>query len=393
MSRSKQKIAAVLLAACVAQMAANGIAPSLAEIQKTFPQASDVAVQYLTTLPSLWVLVMCMCAAALARRVQKRWLISLGCGLVALSGVGGFFFHGNMGLLYLWSSVLGVGIGITVPVIPVVTAMYFSGEEQGRLLGLESSAANVSMILMTVIGGMLTTLGWNHNYLVYLLAVPAMLAGWELIPAERLAPATPVEGGRKTRPGIYVLPYVVASGMVTLLFNTVPTNASILIEERGLGGSSLSGVLIAVLMTGGAVGGILFGPIQNRLGGKVMALGFLDLSIGLVTVSMAQSFPVALAGTFLSGTAITFVMPRCSQMATRTPDPAAAPAAVGLVMAGSNLGGFLSPVITMLCTTVLNRSDTAPRFWSAAAVAAVAALTVWWKGGGLGPERSCSDRI
>ena len=372
MKTKNGRIVFVLLAACVTQMAANGIAPSLAEIQKAFPALSDTATQCLTTLPSLWVVVMCLSISRIAEKIQKRWLITLGCSLVASSGVLGVWIHDSIWELYLWASVLGIGIGITVPMIPVITSMYFTGEMQGKLLGLESSMANASMILMTVIGGLLTAKRWNYNYLVYLLALPAAVSSWKLIPRETTKRAPPQKEKKhiKIRD---VLPYVLVSGLITMLFNTVPTNASILIEARNLGGSSISGVLIAVLMTGGALGGVLFGALQSRLGNKVMAVGFIHLTIGLLVVSFAQNLPIMFAGTFLAGTAITCVMPQCSRMAAIAESTQAATASVGLVMAGSNLGGFCSPLITAFCSSVLGRDEIAFRFWSAAVIAVVIA--------------------
>lgn len=237
----KNKIKAAILAISVVQMGTNAISPILADIAAAFPQADSSSIQFLMTFPSLFVIVVSLLAASLTRRISKKYIVAVGCGLFSLSGVLSWLFHGSLPLLFLWAAFMGVGIGLVVPMATSLVSDCFEGGEQQTVMGWQSSAANVGAMAMTFLGGLLAAVHWNCNYLVYLIAVPGLVLSLTCLP--RNAGQQPQASSTGT--GFFtllrripVLTGCLLAAAVTMLFNIVPTNLSMYVTETGIGSAA-----------------------------------------------------------------------------------------------------------------------------------------------------------
>lgn len=374
------KVRATILAISVVQMGTSAISPILADIAAAFPQAGSFVVQFLMTFPSLLVIVCSLLAASLTRYVPKKWIAALGCGLFSLSGVLSWLFHGALSLLFLWGAVMGIGIGLVVPMATSLVSDCFSGAEQQTVMGWQSSAANVGAMLMTFLGGLLAAVHWSCNYLVYLIAVPG------LVLAAVCLPRTVGRQGSEQTPnggvGYFtllqrwpVLAGCLLAAAVTMLFNIVPTNLSMYVTEAGIGSAAQAGTATSLLLLSGTLGGIFYGALSKRLGRYVMAFGFCMLAMGQLVCSAAPNMAVVYLGCLLCGCSISTVMPRAMlEMAEQSGGNPAATAA--LAMSASNLGGFCSPAITMAARQLSGSGSVSARFVLGAACALLVAVLV-----------------
>lgn len=377
MTHSKTGIRAAILAMSVVQMGTNAISPILADIAAAFPQAGASTVQFLMTFPSLMVLVFSLAAAGAAAYIPKKVIAAAGCGLFCAGGVLSWLFHGSLTLLFVWAGTAGIGIGLVVPMATSLVTDCFEGAEQQSVMGLQSSAANVGAMLMTFFGGLLAAVHWSCNYLVYLIALPGLFLALACLPKN--AGQT---GGRTAGGGFLTLlkkPAVLAacalSLLVTMLFNTAPTNLSMLVTENGLGTAAQAGTATTLLLLSGTAGGLLFGKLAGKLGRRVMAFGFGMMALGQLICAAAPSLPAVFAGCLVCGCAISTVMPQVTLDAAAHADGNAAGTAA-LVMASSNLGGFCAPVLTMASRTITGSDATAPRFILSAACALFIAAAI-----------------
>lgn len=378
---NKTRIKAAILAISVVQMGTNAISPILADIAAAFPQAGSSSVQLLMTFPSLLVIVVSLVAASLAARVPKKYLAAWGCGLFSLSGVLSWLFHGSLALLFAWAGMMGIGIGLVVPMATSLVSDCFEGAQRQTVMGWQSSAANVGAMAMTFLGGLLATLHWSCNYLVYLIALPGLVLALTCLPrsAGRMASQS---GQMDKGPGYFALlrRFPVLSGCllaaaVTMLFNVVPTNLSMYVTEKGIGSAAQAGTATSLLLFSGTVGGLCYGALSKRLGRYVMAFGFSMLAIGQVVCSMAPTMSVVYVGCLICGCSISTVMPRAMlEMAEASDGNPAATAA--LAMSASNLGGFCAPVITSASQAITGSAAVAPRLVLGAGCALLVAVLV-----------------
>ena len=364
---------AAILTMSFLQMATNAVASILADIAAAFPQASASGVQYLMTFPNLLVVVMSVVTARLTVIFSKRRLAILGSALGAAAGVLSFLLHGNLILLYIWAGLLGIGIGLVIPIANSLIADYFEGNEKDSLLGLQTSAANIGSMLMTFLGGYLALLGWHFTYFVYLLAIPGLICIFMFVPAKNIASEPADTGKAKSAiPGRAVLYFVIALAFM-LAFYVGPTNLAMFVEERGIGNSVTSGTAATILLAGGAIMGFLFGKVASFIGRLTIPVGFLMLTLGFLVLYFSGNIPMLYIGSFLVGTGNTLVLPQCMG-SVGTSDKQQTTLLMALCLATANLGTFLAPVVTSLSAAVMGNSLASSRFLFIGLASAILAI-------------------
>lgn len=379
MQERKTGIKAAILTMSVVQMGTNAISPILADIAAVFPEADASTIQFLMTFPSLMVLAFSLVAAAAAAYIPRKYLAAAGCGLFCAGGILSWLSHGSLSLLFVWAAPAGIGIGLVVPMATSLVPDCFEGPERQSMMGLQSSAANIGAMLMTLIGGLLAAIHWSCNYLVYLIALPGLILSLICLPK---ATGQSRETGEKSSSGFLallknprILMACLLSLLVTMLFNTAPTNLSMLLTENDLGTAAQAGTATTLLLLSGTAGRLLFGKLSSKLGRKVMAFGFGMMALGQLICAFAPNLALVFAGCLVCGCAISSVMPQTTLDAAAQSGGKAAGAAA-LVMASSNLGGFCSPLLTMAAQLVTGSDATAFRFVLSAVCAVMIAIII-----------------
>ena len=356
-------IKAAILAMSVIQMATNAIAAILADIAAEFPEASVTAIQYLMTFPNLVVVVVSVLVSALSKRFAKRNIAVVGLLLGSMAGVLSFLFHQSLVLLYIWAGMLGIGIGLVVPVATSLISDYFDGNEKDVMLGYQTAAANLGSMIMTFLGGIIAVWGWHYNYFVYLLAVPGIILTMLFVPKENVRTQQKEETGKNKTvkiPFSAVLYFIIAA-IFMLLFYMGPTNLAMFVEERQFGNTMTAGTAATVLLLGGAVMGIFFGRIAGAIGRNTIPLGFFAITVGYLLIYRATATPALYLGCFLVGTSNTLVLPQCMGSVV-TQDKEQSTFLMSAVFAIANLGTFFAPVLTDISTIVMGKSSAESRF-------------------------------
>lgn len=365
-------IKAAILAMSVIQMATNAIASILANIAAEFPEASITAIQYLMTFPNLVVVAVSVLVSALAKRYAKRNIAVVGLLLGSMSGVLSFLFHQSLALLYVWAGMLGVGIGLVVPIATSLISDYFDGSVKDTMLGYQTTAANVGSMLMTFFGGVIAAFGWHFNYLVYLIAIPGLILTLCFVPKENVSEKggskkgaaacrdTDQAAGRKKIPG-YAWPYIVIAAVFMMLFYMGPTNLALFVEERTIGTTMTSATAATLLLLGGSAMGLVFGAIAGRIGRYTIPLGYAMLFVGYLLLYMTRGSASLYIGSFLVGTSNTLVLPQCMGQVV-SEDKEQSTFLMSLVFAIANLGTFLAPLLTGIAQTVMKSDLAADRF-------------------------------
>jgi MFS family permease len=75
----------------------------------------------------------------------------------------------------VWAGLVGMAMGLFVPSITAMIAVYFEAMNECRP-GTQSTFVNGGGILILFFGGLLATIVWNYNYLIYtILGVPILI--------------------------------------------------------------------------------------------------------------------------------------------------------------------------------------------------------------------------
>lgn len=157
-----------------------------------------------------------------------------------------------------------------------------------------------------------------------------------------------------------------------MLFSSGPATLSMLVEERAIGGTALSGVMSTLFLPGGTIAGVFYGKVAAKLGDKTIPLGGLLLTVGALLIGMASNAAILSIGCLLAGSSISMVMPSCMGAASRVPGYETLSSA--LVLSSSNVGVFIMPLLTSATAAVTGSEATSYRFFAVALIALLLAV-------------------
>ena len=153
-------------------MAGAAVAPALNAISAHFADANPLLIQLVVSMPALFIILTNLCFPMLCRVMRTRTIALCGLLLYVVAGSGAFFAD-NIVVLLVLRALLGVSVGMIMPLSTGLLAYYFPPEEQARLMGLAAAMNQMGGVVATFLAGMLAAVSWNYAFLVYLLGLIA----------------------------------------------------------------------------------------------------------------------------------------------------------------------------------------------------------------------------
>jgi hypothetical protein len=102
-----------------------------------FPNTDAVLIKAMVTLPAICALFLSQLSGWLASFVSKRRLVLAGILLCLIGGLGEYF-SGDVYRMIASRLVLGVGLGLFMPMTTGLVADFYSGNERTKMLGVFS---------------------------------------------------------------------------------------------------------------------------------------------------------------------------------------------------------------------------------------------------------------
>ena len=359
--------ATVLSISLLTVMAGAAIAPALGIIRDHFSDAPDMLVQLIVSLPALLIIVTNLLFPWLCSLLKTRSLALTGLLLYVVAGAGCFFVD-DIWLLLAMRALLGVSVGMIMPLSTGLLAYYFPPERQASLMGLSAAMNQMGGVVATLLAGLLANIEWNYAFLVYLLGLVAVVLVLLYLPDERL------KGGSGPSLGLLKRfhPSVVGMFLVMVLFFIYPTRFALSAHA----GTGLSNNVITFIMVGldvvAFLVGLVFGKLMQgfRYGMKYVApAGFIA---GYMLLSLGSDLPLLLAGSAVIGIANGIGVPYLNTIASMKAGKEAASTVMPLLSAALYLGQFLSPlVVTPLGALCFGAEDLLAPFKAGVIIGAV----------------------
>ncbi len=105
-------------------MAGAAIAPALGVISAHFAGRNPLLIQLIVSLPALFIILTNLVFPWLCRLMKTRTLALTGLALYVLSGSGAFFVY-NIWMLLEFRAMMGVSVGMIMPLSTGLLAYYF----------------------------------------------------------------------------------------------------------------------------------------------------------------------------------------------------------------------------------------------------------------------------
>lgn len=184
-SSVKKLTSTILSFSLLTVMAGAAVAPALGIIGEHFSDASPLAVKFVVGLPPLFIVLVNLFFDRICRLAGTRTIALTGVLLYVASGAGAFFVD-SLPVLLVLRALLGIAVGLVMPLSVGLLAYYYPPEEMSRLMGLSAAMNQAGGVIATLLAGFLAAVSWNFAFLVYLLglAVAVMVALW--LPNERI---------------------------------------------------------------------------------------------------------------------------------------------------------------------------------------------------------------
>lgn len=331
---------AILSISLLTVMAGAAMAPALGAIQEHFASCSPMTVQLIVSLPALFIILTTFLFRPLCRLMRTRTLALTGLALYVAAGAGAFFVD-NLGLLLVLRAVLGVSVGMIMPLSTGLLAFYFRPEEQGRLMGLSAAMNQMGGVVATLLAGVLAAIEWRYAFLVYLAGLVAAVLVAVLLPNERLA-------ARGSRLKISTLTQfhtsVTAMLFIMLLFFVYPTNFALTARAQGVGTLATTLVMVGLDVVAFGVG-LAFGWLMGHLPRQMKYVAPLFFLTGYGTLAFVPGMGGMVLGSALIGLANGAGVPYVNTIASIKGGRDAAVTVMPLISASLYLGQFLSPLV------------------------------------------------
>ena len=328
------------------QDVAAGVAGSImADLIAAFPDFNPTTVMLVATIPGLFQILPSLFYGKLANKFSKRSLLITGIVLFLIGGIMPFFLT-NLFAIIVFRGILGLGVGITLPLSIDIIVGFFEGRERDFLIGFgTSTVACIGAIFFQVVGGMLAdAYGWNYGFLVYLFPIWILAITFLFLPEpkkQEVPNASINEVLFKAPKTVYgfAIGQVIFSAFV---FGYV-TNISIIIQSEGLGNATEAGWAISLFTTGTLVTGFFFGKMRTIWPNFTVPLGILFTALGILWCSAVGSLAMIFVASFLGGMGLGIVIPGVLARVSELSNLAKGISFVGIAAAGQGLGGIISP--------------------------------------------------
>lgn len=348
---SKKVTATILSMSLLTVMAGAAIAPALGIIKAHFSDASAMQVQFIVSMPALLIIVTNLFFLPLSRILRTRAIATTGLLLYVVAGAGCFFID-DIWLLLLLRAILGISVGLIMPLSTGLLAYYFPPEEQARLMGLSAAMNQMGGVVATLLAGLLATIEWNYAFLVYLLGLIALAMVWLWLPDEQLGSANKRGVPFQPRQLLKFHPSVVGMLLLMMIFFIFPTNFAVVATQQ----LELQTELITLIMVGLDVVaffvGMVFGGVMNRFRQSVKYFAPTFFLIGYAAYLVPNVLMMVLGSAFIgvaNGVGVPYLNTIASIKGGKNSDTTVMP----LLSAALYLGQFVSPIIVTPASHIL----------------------------------------
>lgn len=331
---------AILSISLLTVMAGAAMAPALGAVKNHFHECSAMTIQLIVSLPALFIIMTTFAFRQLCRWMKTRTLALAGLALYVVAGAGAYLVD-NIALLLVLRALLGISVGMVMPLSTGLLNYYFPPEKQSRLMGLSAAMNQLGGVVATMLAGVLASVQWNYAFLVYLAGLLAMVLVAVWLPNERLM----AEGSRvKASTLVRFHPSVTAMFFIMLLFFVYPTNFALTAQAQGV--SPLATTLIMVLLDVVAfVVGLYFARLMKRFRRQMKYAAPLFFLAGFAVLSWGVGAPAMIVGSVLIGVANGAGVPYVNTIASIKAGREASTTVMPLISAALYLGQFVSPLV------------------------------------------------
>ncbi|MGM9591706.1 MAG: MFS transporter [Oscillospiraceae bacterium] len=374
-SNQKTLTVSILSLSLLTVMAGAAVAPALGVIKEYFADSDQLFVQMIISMPALFIVLTNLFFGRLAERFGARTLVISGLLLYTAGGCAAGLFD-SIGLVLAMRALVGIGVGIIMPLSTGLLSYYFPPERQEGLMGWSSAMNQMGGVAATLISGLLANISWRLSFLVYLMGLISIVLCLAFMPNDRIGAAQPAkEKGSGGAFGKYYT-HIIAMFLLMTAFFLYPANFAIVTAAEGIIPAKYTSVIMAGMDLVAFFGGLLFVSVKRLCGRYTKYAAPALFFVGYALLAFTDGgWAGVLAGSACVGFANGCGVPCIISAASREAGRSAATDVMPLISAALYLAQFLSPFILSLVRDITASGAVRLPYYTAVAVSA--ALLLW----------------
>ncbi len=353
-------------------MAGAAVAPALNIIREYFADAPQALVQMIISVPALFIVVTNLYFPKLSRKYKAKGLLMAGLILYTAGGcIAGAF--SNIYLVLAARALVGIGVGIVMPMSTGLLAFYYTRDKQDRLMGYSSAMNQLGGSIATLLSGLLAVISWRASFLVYLMGLFSIALCMVYLPNERIGgegrkqPSDIRKAAHRNDAGAQdktaknheksvfaeYYPFIIGMFLLMFTFFIYPANFALETAKAGVIPQQYIAVIMAVMDACGFFGGLAFAPMKRFLKSAVRFAAPLLFVLGYLCLLVSGGLVMTLAGSvligFAAGAGVPFLISTASMKAGR----AAGSTVLPLISAALYTAQFVTPMILSVISRML----------------------------------------
>lgn len=325
------------------------ITSAFGAIIKQFSGVPIPTIQMTATIPNLGILIFSIVVGRLAMSVPVKRLAQIGLGLISLGGLLPIVFHSTVTELLIWAFIMGIGLGFTGSAGPTLISMYFSGDERMSLMGMMTSFNSIGRMIFVIIGGYLGATSWYNTYWVFLLVVVLLVLFSILVPLDTVDKAdVEKQAGAKKVSTVQMLKEVskfVVAFMVSFFYSVYPTNLSIIVKSKNLGGTEVAGLINGLGTIGGLVAGFTMKYTKKALKNFILPVGFTVTGLAFFAILYTNEPIILIVASMFTNIGTAFIFATLPFMVSILSHPARIAMGMAVMNVLNSLGKTICPIV------------------------------------------------
>ena len=374
-------------------MAGAAVAPALGIIQQHFSSAPSLLIKLIVSMPALFIIIVNLCFAQLCKYMRTKTIALVGLIMYVVCGMGAFFAEDIVTLLIL-RALLGVSVGMIMPLSTGLLAYYFPPEKMSQLMGLSAAMNQMGGVVATMLAGLLATVEWNYAFLVYGLGLIAVILVLLYLPNEKLHPGRSYKKeAHNVMPGIddseayaeahtagtWILlrrfhPSILGMFLCMCIFFVFVTNFAIT-ETGRFTSMEVTNLMVGTDIVAFLVG-MVFGKIMGVMPLQMKYIAPLTFLVGYMLIAFVPQTLTVIIGCACIGAANGVGIPYLNTIASIKGGRDSITTVMPLISAALYVGQFLSPMIVNSLSAIAFGDDNRGPYKVAVVLAVVYLLQV-----------------
>ena len=352
-------------------MAGAAVAPALGIIRQHFSDEPEILIKFIVSMPALFIILVNLLFQQVCRFLRTRTIALLGLTMYVVFGTGVFLVNDITALLVM-RALLGVSVGLIMPLSTGLLAYYYPPHEMARLMGLSAAMNQMGGVVATLLAGILASVQWNYAFLVYLMGLPAIVLVILFLPNDKLSPAKGLKReSERLRPqpsadevrelarheGLWVLlrrfhPSVVGMLLCMSCFFVFVTNFAIT-EGRDYDTLTITWLMVGTDVMGFIIG-LLFGRMMKAMRRQMKYVPALCFLVAYICFA---GHLLTILACICVGIANGVGIPYLNTIASIKGGKESVTTVMPLISASLYIGQFVTPMVVGACSELLFAAD------------------------------------